>query len=132
MPPWDPRAGLVRGWSDMRRELEGPPGARLLRHQPATVPVLPILLGTQHLHHLPRNRLHPHVARDQGALADRPRTGASGLGVSGSGRLRTDAGSALAVRRGRAEGRWVLAILLPGADRERGVLGDPVAQHTGL
>src|SRR5215510_6655575 len=104
MPPWDPRAGLVRGWSDLHRELEGPPGARLLRHQPATVPVLPILLGTQHLHHLPRNRLHPPVARDQGALADRPRTGASGVGVSGSPRLRADAGSALAVRGGRAKG----------------------------
>src|SRR5215470_4952001 len=123
-PDVDRGLGHLQDPRSVPAELEDAPDACLLRHQPAAVSLLPLLLGHQPRCDLSRNRLHPLPARDQGALADRPRTGASRLGLSGSGRLRADAAPALAVRGGRAEGRGVLAVLLSGADRQRGVLGD--------
>ena len=61
--------------------------------------------GINMLRHLPRHRLHPPAAQHQGAAADRPRPGASGLGVSGGGRLRADAAQPSQFDAGRAEGR---------------------------
>ena len=56
-------------------------------------------------------------AEHQGAAADRAGACASGVGVRAGARVRADAGAALAVRPGTAEGRPVLGVLLPGADR---------------
>ena len=41
----------------------------------------------------------------------------AGLGLPRGGRVRADAGAALAVRPRAAQGRAVLGVLLPGADR---------------
>ena len=47
-------------------------------------------------------------------------------------RIRPDAGAAVAVRPGRAEGRPVLEFLLPGLDRDDRVLGHALAQYPGF
>ena len=67
--------------------------------------------------HLPGHRLDPLPAEHQGPAADRAGAGAAGLGLRAGGRLRADAGAALAVRPGQRQGRPVLGVLLPGADR---------------
>src|SRR5262249_50251157 len=99
------RLGHLQDPRSVPAELEDPPDAFLLRHQPAAVSLLPLLLGNQPRGHLPRNRLHPLPARDQGSVADRPRTGASRLGLSGSGRLRPRPSQCEAAGR-KAGGFW--------------------------
>ena len=52
----DPRQSTSPSW-------KGLPGAFLLRHQPAAARLLPLLLGDQHVRHLPGHRVDPPAAR---------------------------------------------------------------------
>ena len=116
------RPGVGAAAADRRASASTPPQLGLL----------PGLLGRQHARHLPGHRLDPRPAEHQGAAADRAGAGAAGLGLPRGGRVRADAGAAVAVRPGRPEGRPVLGVLLPGADGDDRLLGDALAQHPRL
>ena len=68
----------------------------------------------------------------QGTALDRAGARASGVGLSRGQRIRADAGAALAVRPGTAQGRPVLGVFLPGPDRHDRLLGHALAQYSGF
>ena len=80
-----------------------------------------------------RHRLHPLAAEHQGAAADRARLAAA---VAGPIARRAGSGRCCRSRRqfdsGPAQGRAVLGLLLPGADRHGRLLGDAFAEHPRL
>src|SRR4051794_11377872 len=102
------------------------------RNQCCEANLLPIFLVDQYVRDLQGDRVDSDPLEYQSAALDYAWVYPIGLGLLCGRGFRRYAFAPVGVCRGRSEGRRVLAVLLCVADGQCWLLGDTVAQYSGL